>query len=149
MPEKLIVLADLGRMKAYRVTADEMSTTPRIEVIEEFATLDAHGKLLDKVTDKAGRFPASGGNGTGGMSIGENHNLQTELDRRLVKQLAGSIDGLIRKENPPLWFFAAGREINQKIVDELSADVRSRMKKNVPSDLTKVNKTELLSHFAL
>lgn len=147
MADKLIVLADLGRMKAYRVTRDEMSTTPRIEMINEFENVDAHGKMVDKVSDKAGRFPAANGNGEGGMSIGENHNLKTEMDRRLVKQLAASIDGLVKRTDPPVWFFAAGKEINQRIVDELSPEVCSRMKKNVFADLTKIAKSDLLSHF--
>jgi hypothetical protein len=145
MADKLIVLADLGRMKAYRVTRDEMSKTPRLEVVGEFDNSGAQGRLVDKVSDKAGRFP--GGNGGSAMSIGENHNLKSESTRRSVKQLSEIIGAIVEKEKPVLWYFAASKEINQKIVDELSAGVRSKLKKNVAADLTKVAKAELLTHF--
>ena len=144
MPNKMIVLADLGRLKAFRVSRDEMSTTPRVELVDEVEFMDAHGRLLDKVTDKAGRFPSADGTG---MSIGENHNLHSEVQKRLIKRLGEGINGLVKREDPPVWHFAAAKEINQKIVDELSGDVRSRMTKNVGSDLTKVTKSELLSYF--
>lgn len=134
-------------MKAYRVTRDEMSKTQKLEVVGEFANTDAHSKLLDKVSDKAGRFPGANGNGVGAMSIGENHNLKLETERRNIRQLADGINRLVEKENPSLWFFAAGKDINQKIVDALSAGVRSKLKKNVAADLTKIGKTELLGHF--
>ena len=145
MADKLIVLADLGRMKAYRFTRDETSKTPKLDVVGEFNTADSHGKLVDKVTDKAGRFP--GTNGTGAMSNGENHNLKSESARRSIRQLSENINKLVEKENPSLWFFAASKGINQKIVDELSSGARSKLKKNVAADLTKVSKEELLAHF--
>ena len=145
MADKLIVLADLGRMKAYRVTRDEMSKTPKLDVVGEFDNAGVQTRLVEKVSDKAGRFPGNTGNGS--MSNGENHNLKTESDRRGVRQLSESINRLVEKENPPFWFFAASKEINQKIVDALSAGVRSKLKKNISADLTKIAKAELLTHF--
>ena len=145
MADKLIVLADLGRMKAYRVTRDEMSTTPKLDIVGEFDNFGVKGKLVDKVSDKAGRFP--GTNGNGAMSIGENHNLKSESDRRGVRQISDSINRLVEKENPPIWFFAAAKDINQRIIDELSAGVRLKLKKNVAADLTKIAKADLLTHF--
>jgi len=145
MADKLIVLADLGRMKAYRVTRDEMSKTPKLDVVGEFNNSDSQTRLINKVSDKAGRFP--GTNGSGAMSNGENHNLKSESERRSVRQLSESISRLVEKENPSLWYFAASKEINQKIVEELSSGVRSKLKKNITSDLTKVAKAELLTHF--
>ncbi|MEI8341424.1 MAG: host attachment protein [Verrucomicrobiota bacterium] len=145
MADKLIVLADLGRMKAFRVTRDEMSKTPKLDVVGEFDNADSHVRLVDKVSDKAGRFP--GTNGSGAMSNGENHNLKSESERRSIKQLSESINRLVEKEAPTLWYFAASKEINQKIVEELSSGVRSKLKKIVTADLTKVTKAELLTHF--
>ena len=34
MTDKLIVVADLGRVKAYRVTRDNMSTSSRLELVD-------------------------------------------------------------------------------------------------------------------
>jgi hypothetical protein len=146
MPHKLIVLADLGRLKAFRVTRDEMTSTLHVELAEEISFLDGQEKLVNKVTDKAGRFPASGGNNGGGA--GENHNLQSEIQKRLIKRLGEGINDLVRRENPTVWHFAAAQEINQRIVDTLCSEAKAKLSKSVGSDLTKIGKSELLSHFA-
>ena len=145
MPHKLIVLADLGRLKAFRVTRDEMTSNVHVELAEELNLLDGQEKLLDKVTDKAGRFPASGGANGGGA--GENHNLQLEIQKRIIKRIGEGINDLVKRENPSMWHFAAAQEINNKIQEGLCPEVRSKLSKSVRSDLTKIGKSELLSHF--
>jgi hypothetical protein len=125
-----------------------MTSNVHVELAEELNFLDGQGKLLDKVTDRAGRFPSSGGaNGGGAKSAGENHNLQSEIQKRLIKRLGEGINDLVKRENPTMWHFAAVPEINHKIQDELCAEVRAKLSKSVGSDLTKIGKTELLSHF--
>ena len=147
MPHKLIVLADLGRLKAFRVTRDEMTSNVHVELAEELNFLDGQEKLLDKVTDKAGRFPGSGGTSAGGA--GENHNLQSEMQKRLIKRLGEGINDLVRREHPAIWHFAAAQEINHKILDLLAPEVRAKLSKTVGSDLTKIGKSEILAHFAI
>ena len=148
MPHKLIVLADLGRLKAFRVTRDEMTSKLHVELAEELNLLDGQEKLLEKVTDKAGRFPASGGsNGAGALSAGENHNLQSEIQKRLIKRIGEGINELVKRDNPTMWHFAAAQEINARIQELLCSEVRAKLSKSVGSDLTKIGKNELLSHF--
>ena len=144
MTDKLIVVADLGRIKAYRVTRDDMSTTSRLELVDDVELTDAHGRLLEKVTDKAGRFPGNG-TGPGGMSIGENHNLGLETERRLLKKVVERIDGLVKNER--VWYLAAVKEINPRVVESLSAGARQTLAKNISADLIKTPKDQLLSHF--
>src|SRR5881398_2850505 len=55
-PTSLIIVTDRGSLKAYRV--DETPTRgPSLHLVQAFDLTDAHGKLIDKVTDLAGRFP--------------------------------------------------------------------------------------------
>ena len=42
---------DLGCFKAYRLENHHPHRTPRLELVEEFNNADAHGKLVDKVSD--------------------------------------------------------------------------------------------------
>src|SRR5579862_3873213 len=98
---KLIILADLGRLKAYRVSRDALTGNSKLELIENLDLAEAHGRMLDKVSDKAGRFPVSAG--SGGMSIGENHNFALEQQRRLVRQLGDVINDVVKRENTPYW----------------------------------------------
>ncbi len=149
MSDKLIILADRGELKAYKLTRSEMDTTPRLELLEGFATVDGHGRIVDKVSDLAGCYPVSSGNGHAtAASTSENHNLRTELEKRALKVIVEGINELVRREKSPMWYFAAPKEINQRIVEQLDGEVRSRMKKNVGSDLLKTDKAHLLTHFA-
>jgi len=144
MTDKLIVVADLGRVKAYRVTRDDMSPTPKLDLVDDMEFTDAHGRLLDKLTDKAGRFPGNG-TGPGGMSIGEKHGIQEETERRLVKQVAERISTLAKNER--IWYLAAVKEINPRVVENLHPGVRATMAKNISADLIKIPKEQILSHF--
>jgi hypothetical protein len=138
----MIVLADLGRVKAYRVTYDPMTPKPQLELIYDCEFLEAHGRLLDKVTDQAGRFPV---NGSPGASNGENHNMRGETERRLVRLVAEKISDLVHGQR--YWYLAAGEGINGRIVEQLRPEVRSALYKNLSADLVKTPKQEVLDYF--
>src|SRR6266487_1697900 len=95
-PTSLIIVTDRGSLKAYRV--DETPTRgPSLRLVQAFDLTDAHGRLIDKVTDLAGRFPV--GDGAGGRhanSIAERTQMETETHRRIQKQLADQIIKLSR-----------------------------------------------------
>lgn len=149
MSNKLIILADLGELKAFKLTRNELDTTPRLELLEAFDTTDGHWRIADKVTDLAGRYHVSNGAGQSvAASTSENHNLRSEHDKRAMKVLVQSINDLVRREKLPVWFFAAPREINSRIVGQLDGPVRLRLKKNVGADLLKTDKSRLLKHFS-
>jgi len=142
MTDKMIVLADLGRVKAFRVTYDMMTSKPHLELVYDCEFLGAHGRLADKVTDLAGRFPMSG---TPGASNGENHNLREENERRLIRMVAEKISELA--EGQRYWFLAAGEGINGRIVEHLRPEARASLIKNVPADLVKVPKQQVMDYF--
>ncbi|HEX4085337.1 MAG TPA: host attachment protein [Chthoniobacteraceae bacterium] len=138
----MIVLADLGRVKAFRVTYDMMTSKPQLEQIYDCEFPEAHGRLMDKVTDQAGRFAL---NGTPGAAIGENHNLRVETERRLVRLVAEKISELVQGER--YWFLAAAEGINSRIVDLLPQPIRAALYKNIPADLVKTPKQQILDYF--
>jgi hypothetical protein len=145
-PTSLVIVADRGSLKAYRV--DETPTRgPSLQLIQAFDITDAHGKLVDKVTDLAGRYAASDGAGTQhGASIAES-KLETETDRRIYKQLADQIVKIIDRSGKEGWSFAAPSEIHTAIVDLLPPAARNRIVEHVKSDLVKVEPAKLASHF--
>jgi hypothetical protein len=147
MADKLILLADLGRLKAFRLSRDEMTTTPRLDLIQDIQLVDAHGRLRDKVTDMAGRFPSGDSTNGAGMSIGENHNLMLDMERRLVKQIGAGINEVVERAGGGPWYFAAPSTINQRVLDELKPAVRASMAKNVSADLVNVETSELIERF--
>ena len=143
----LIIVADRGSLKAYRV--DETPTRgPSLRLIQAFDLTDAHGKLIDKVTDLAGRFPVSdGAGGRHANSIAERTQLETETDRRIHKQLADQIVKIIDRSGKEGWSFAAPAEIHGAIVDLLPRAARDRIVEHVKSDLVKIESAKLPSHF--
>lgn len=148
MNNKLVVVTDLGLFKAYKLEANSVHSTPRLELIEEFNLVEAHGKITDKVTDFAGRYHAPG-MGKWATPWGERHNLQLEQKRRLVKQVAQALTDLLRREGAEGCYLAAGKEINHQILAELPREMRARIEKIVPCDLTKAEKSDLLRHFGV
>ncbi len=149
MRNKLLVVADLGCLKIYRVTYDGVSTSPQIELLDDLVYVEAHERLIDRVTDEAGRF--KGGNPLikGLRASGERHNIALETARRLVKDLARVMNSLVSAEKEIQdCYLAASKEISHQILDELLPAVRERLVKVIPEDLTRVGKGDLLKHFS-
>ncbi|MEJ2696197.1 MAG: host attachment protein [Candidatus Sulfobium sp.] len=142
---KIVVAVDLGHFKAYRIT--DTPTGPKITLIESSDYVDAHGKLSEKVTDKAGRFGYGKGTDKAAKGYGEPHNIELEEEKRLLKLIAEDISAVLNREKCGEWLFAAPAEINGRIIDNLAPGLTSRIGKNVSSDLTKTKKAELLSYF--
>lgn len=146
-PTSLVIVTDRGSLKAYRV--DQTPTRgPSLQLVQAFDLTDAHGRMVDKVTDLAGRFPGSDGAGIHhGASIAERTQLGNETDRRIQKQLADQIVTIVSRNGKEGWSFAAPAEIHAAIVDFLPATVRDRIVEHVKSDLVKIEPAKLQSHF--
>lgn len=149
MKNTLVVITDLGGLKAYRLEKDQQFSTPRLELLEEYVNPDASSRLVDQVSDLAGRFPRRTNPGASSqMSDGERHNIQLEKRRRGVRRLATRVNSLISDPSVEQCFLAASREINRQLLDELESNARAKIGLNIPADLMKVSKSELLRHFA-
>jgi hypothetical protein len=120
-----------------------------LQLVQAFNMTDAHGRLSDKVSDLAGRFPVTEGAGThrGPASIAERTQLATEMDRRIQKELADQIAKIVSQNGRDGWSFAAPAEIHSAIVDLLPVTVRQRIVEHVKSDLVKVEAAKLINHF--
>jgi hypothetical protein len=147
-PSSLVIVTDRGSLKAYRVS-ETPTRGPSLQLVQAFDITDAHGRLIDKVSDLAGRFPVteSAGAHRGGASIAERTQLATEMDRRIQKELADQIVKIVSQNGKEGWSFAAPSEIHAAIVDLLPAAVRQRIVEHVKSDLVKVEAARLISHF--
>ena len=144
----LIIVTDRGSLKAYRV--DQTPTRgPSLQLVQAFNITDAHGRLVDKVSDLAGRFPVSDGAGAhhGASSIAERTHLAAETDRRIQKELADQITKIVSSNGKEGWSFAAPAEIHGAIVDLLPPAVRDRIVEHVKSDLVKMEPAKLISRF--
>src|SRR5881392_1529131 len=147
IPSSLIIVTDRGSLKAYRVN-ETPTRGPSLQLVQAFNITDAHGRLVDKVSDLAGRFPVteSAGAHRGAASIAERTQLDNENDRRINKELANQITKVINESGKEGWAFAAPSEIHSAIVDLLPNRVRNRIVEHVKSDLVKVESAKLSNH---
>jgi hypothetical protein len=148
IPTSFVIVVDRGSLKAYRV--DETPTRgPSLQLVQAFNLTDAHGKLIDKVSDLAGRFAVTNGAGAhrGAASIAERTQLENETDRRIYKQLADEIVKIVTENGKEGWSFAAPAGMHSAIVDLLPARVRDRIVEHVKSDLVKIEPAKLPAHF--
>ena len=148
IPSSLIIVSDRGSLKAYRVN-ETPTRGPSLQLVQAFNITDAHGRLVDKVSDLAGRFPVTNGAGAhrGAASIAERTQLEAETDRRIQKELADQIVKIVSLNGKEGWSFAAPAEIHSAIVDLLPPAVRNRIVEHVKSDLVKTEPAKLSAHF--
>jgi len=146
-PSSLIIVTDRGSLKAYKVN-ETPTRGPSLQLVQAFNITDAHGKLVDKVSDLAGRFPVSDGAvGRHANSIAERTQLETETDRRIHKELADQIVKIVKSDGVEGWSFAAPASIHAAIVGLLPREVRDRIVEHVKSDLVKTEPSKLPTHF--
>jgi hypothetical protein len=146
-PTSLIIVADRGSLKAYKVN-ETPTRGPSLQLVQAFDITDAHGRLADKVTDAAGRTPiGDGGNGRHMSSVAERSQIETETDRRICRQLVDEIVKLVKTDSAVGWSFAAPSAIYGTIVDLLPSAARNRIVEHVKADLVKIEPAKLASHF--
>jgi Protein required for attachment to host cells len=140
----LIVVADRGSLKAYKVS-ETPTRGPSLKLVQAFNITDAHGKMSDKLTDMAGRYAA--GLGKHMSSVAERTQMDTEVDRRIYKQLVDEIVKIVKGDGGEGWSFAAPSAIHGAIVDLMPAGVRDLIVEHVKSDLVKIEPAKLHTHF--
>jgi hypothetical protein len=144
MKNTLVLVTDFGGFKAFRLENNHPHSSPRLELLEEYEDAEAHRRVIDQ----AGRFRRKiGARGGAAMSDGEQHNMELEKRKRGVRKLAGRLDSLMQNPEIEQCFLAASREIMNPLLQELSPNARSKIGLNIPADLMKVSKSELLTKF--
>lgn len=140
-----LIVADRGCLKAFSVEkTPNRGNAPRL--VETFEFPDAHGRFQDKVTDQAGAFPTGGSDGRGN-SIAEEQNLESEMELRVLRQVAEHITTVLRQHQPESWGFAVPSEINRALVEGLDKDLQEKLRANVQRDLIHTDPSELRSRF--
>src|SRR5207237_3094344 len=145
-PTSLIIVADRGSLKAYKVD-ETPNRGASLRLVQALEITDAHGRYDDKLTDQAGRFPVSNGTGNHAASIAERTALETENDKRICKQLADHIAEVVKREGAEGWSFAAPASIHASVAELLPPSIRDRVVDHVKSDLVKIEPAKVASHF--
>ena len=146
MKNIVIVVTDLGNFKAYKLEKTNLNT-PRLELMREEPSVNGHNKIVEKVSDHAGRYH-NRANGKWATPWGEPHNIELEDRKRRVRHVAHELDSILRNDDVDGCWLAASKEINHQVLAELDPQSRAKILKNIPADLTRTDKSQLLNHFA-
>jgi hypothetical protein len=146
MKHTLVIVADLGCLKTYR-----LDTTPRhtshLELLDQVDNPGATAHLTDLTSDASGRFPGRAARQAVGMSDGERHNTALERKRRRVREMAASLNQLLEPGSISGCYLAASREIHNPLMEALKPEARAMIIRTVSADLTKLDESGVLSHF--
>ncbi|MEZ5303521.1 MAG: host attachment protein [Verrucomicrobiales bacterium] len=142
---KLVILADLGHLRAFSFTPAEPEHHARYRVQEiDLRPQDKPERISERVTDQAGRFAQ---HGNPGMTNGEAHNLETEQERRIIKTLADRIERILQRSPCDQWTLAAPKTICHRLKDAIGNAARRSLARVEPADLTKLHVKEVEARF--
>lgn len=142
----VLIVADLGRVKAFRLTRndDDPHASPAFADLLDDDLENQHSRVGERMTDQAGRFPS----GPSGMAAGERHSEEEQARHNQLQAIAAVINGLAGREEGGI-YIAAPQTLLRHLVDTLDSDVRQRIVKEVPRGLVKTPKLDLLKRFEL
>jgi len=145
MKNRVIVVANLGAFKAYKVEQDG-NTTPRLLEFPVDDVPNEHAKRSNTLTVMEGKSASSPSNpatnATG--SDGEQHNMELEKRRRAIRKIAENIRKLLSEDTARTCSLAAPKEILGQILGDVHPSLRSRVDITLPLDLTRTPKAELI-----
>jgi hypothetical protein len=143
MKKQIIVVADLQHFKAFEMLQDALARRS-LQSIESHDNPDFHGKLSEKVTDRAGHL---GNHESPGHS--EQPTLEREHEKKAVKGIADAIEKVLTSHPCDQWYLALPRRIHNAVLERLNSGFQGNLKKSLPLDLTKSDQQDILTHFEL
>jgi Protein required for attachment to host cells len=129
-PTALIIVADRGSLRAYRV--EETPTRgPHLKLVQAFEVTDVMNAASMRHTTPMTDWP----------------QLEAEMDRQVCKQLATEIAKVVERNQDEGWSFAAPASIHAAVIDLLPPEIRKRIVEHLKSDLVKIEPARLPEYF--
>jgi hypothetical protein len=138
--EKLFIISDLGCVRALKINepSDDPQVQPHLTEVPGSPAEIRTPALHQVVTDQAGRFPQSGPTDRlAGMSYGEEHHLEDELETQAIQRVAEKIQELAgAAEHCPSWMLIAPGAILPQLREMLPRAMQDSLCRTEPADLT-------------
>jgi hypothetical protein len=126
----LVIVADRGSLRAYRVQ-ETPTRGPHLELVQAFEITDVMNAASMRHRTPMTDWP----------------QLESEMDRRICKELATEIAKIVQHDPGECWSFAAPESIHAKVIEHLPPEIREQIVEHVESDLVKLPPAALPSHF--
>ena len=147
--EHLIIIASLGRVRVLQSAIGEIPAGHAHLTESPNSSIRIHHKKRGAiVTDQSGRFrqgnaPSPQTNQHVGMSYGEAHNLQSELDKQALREVAQTIIGVLKQEDYPQWRLIFPRTHLTELLRSLPLIVLDCLTQRTGGDWTKLPTAEI------
>lgn len=144
--ETLVIIANLGRVRALKFREAGLDPQEQAHLSEEHGSPFEmrHDSINDVLTDQAGRFPQGApADRLAGMSYGEEHELEAQLENRALHRVAAKIGDIVASAGFPAWRLMATQEILSHLQEALAPAAREALARTEAGDLTKVPLAEL------
>jgi hypothetical protein len=148
--KKLIIAANLGKVRVlkHRVAGEDPIEQDHLIEVPEKSSEEHVATIQEAVTDQAGRFGRGGPAGfETGMSYGEEHNLEKEMERNALRNVASRIEHVLDEKGYPPWILAAPQSILARLKETLPPAARKALTSAVGADLTQCPLQELEARF--
>ena len=148
--DKFLLIADLGSLRVLRFQRAGDDPVERDHLIEVKSNVgDPELKSIsDVVTDQPGKFNRGGPVGVASAaSYGEQHHLESELERKAKENLSARIAKVLKDAGHPTWILVAPQADLKQIEAALSPCCRERLVETVGADLTKEPLAKLEKRF--
>lgn len=150
--KRVLIAADMGELKAYRVVEkagidrqvyinNKEGDLKKHSILEDIKELDyiyAHKRKQELTSDKDGNFKGASG---------EPHNTAIETKKRNLKEIADDITSIVQNEGASEWFLAFPKENSAKLKEMLPLPIKQAMTECVGANLVKTDKNKILSYF--
>jgi hypothetical protein len=147
MSTTLIIVADSGLLKAYRISQKSLAHKRKAELVKSVYYEQAHRKLGEIVSDQAGRFRGGGKITNAGATTGEEHNLLQDLQKKVIKHLTADIESVVKLYAADAYHLALSVKLYKPVLEAMRKDFRAKFKKTVNADLTKETVAKLRERF--
>jgi hypothetical protein len=147
---QVIILADRGTVKAFKMDHTRTQGRARVELMEEVDVVNANQSLSEKTTDQQGRHPDKrrGQAASQQMSTSEAQGLEAEEERKQIEEVQEQIERILSGQPSLGWSFAAADSVNEEILSGLKKSTRERLVRNETVNLTNQPTDEVLERFA-
>ena len=148
--KSLIVIANLGQVRVLKLrpAGDDPVQQEHLTEVPSGHEKDPPKAIHEIVTDQSGRFAK--GNPPGvltGMSAGEHHQLEAEIQRGALLRIAAKIGEAVNDEGTPSWMLVAPPQILPALKDALPAHAKKALGETLAADLTRTPLRELEGRF--
>ncbi len=137
--DKLIIVADMGELKSYKVSHIAATGRYHVEPVSDIDYIQGRKKSGDALSDDQGNFQ---------HSSGENHTMEHQIEQQLVRKIADDISSMLASSPSGSCYLAFPTRHHAELMAALSGPAQKAVAKSLASDLVKCPADELLRHFS-